>query len=85
MININDYLIQWFCKETGLKFETISDKVEENFFELGWVDSLLFINFICDVEQNFNIEFNNEDFQDRAFSTINGLSEIVERKIRNEV
>lgn len=84
MNNIKDYLIQWFCKESGLEIEKVKNNMEESFFELGWIDSLQFINFICDIEQNFKIEFNNEDFQNRAFSTIDGLSKIVEEKIKNE-
>lgn len=82
MISTKDYLIQWFSKETGLEIKEINNMAEKSFFEIGWVDSLLFINFISDIEQNFNIEFSNEDFQNRAFSTVNGLSKIIERKMK---
>jgi acyl carrier protein len=37
---------------------------------------------LADLEEQFNIEFVGSDFEDRAFSTIAGLAEIIEAKLQ---
>ena len=66
-------------KHTCKKHE-ISKKLGENYFENGWLDSLKFIELINDVEQEFEILFSNDEFQNRKFATINGLKEIITGK-----
>ena len=55
-------------------------KLSENYFKNGWLDSLKFIELINDVEQEFEILFSNDEFQNRKFATINGLREIITGK-----
>ena len=55
-------------------------KINENYFEKGWIDSLKFIDLITQIEEEFSIRFSNDEFQDRKFSTIEGLAKIIERK-----
>lgn len=76
-----DWLIDWFAKRTGLDRDEISQNINENFLTKGWIDSLAFISFITDVEEKFDISFSNDEFQDRKFSTILGLSKIIGEKI----
>ena len=35
-----------------------------------------------DIEENFKLRFNQNDFQDRRFSSINGLSQIISEKVK---
>jgi len=58
----------------------VKKKINENYFEKGWIDSLKFIDLITQIEEEFSIRFSNDEFQDRKFSTIEGLAKIIERK-----
>jgi len=80
-MNTKDWLIRWF-KENSISNDSIPNNYnDENYFENGWIDSMKFIELITDIEQNYSIKFSNDEFQDRLFSTINGLTRIIEKKI----
>ena len=53
---------------------------DKNIFEIGLIDSLGVILLIEDIETHFEIRFDEIDFQDRRFPTINGLSEIIKER-----
>tara|TARA_B100000029_G_scaffold90607_1_gene80409 strand:+ start:2519 stop:2770 length:252 start_codon:yes stop_codon:yes gene_type:complete len=78
--NVENWLIEWFTKNTSSNNEEIISSLNENFFEKNWMDSLKFIEFISNIEAKFGIVFDNNEFQDRSFSTIKGLAKIIERK-----
>ena len=75
------WLVKWFAENNGDEESEILNGVNDSYFEKGWMDSLKFINFITDIEEAFSIEFSNEEFQDRSFATIQGISQIIERKM----
>lgn len=77
---IKDNLINWFSINTSTEEETIKDNLHLNYFNEAWIDSIQFISFISDMEETFNISFENDEFQDRKFMTIEGLAEIIEKK-----
>ena len=79
-MDVENWLFDWFEKNTPAKKHEISKKLSENYFENGWLDSLKFIELINDVEQEFEILFSNDEFQNRKFATINGLREIITEK-----
>jgi len=79
-LDVENWLFDWFEKNTPAKKHEISKKLGENYFENGWLDSLKFIELINDVEQKFEILFSNDEFQNRKFATINGLREIITGK-----
>lgn len=74
----HNWIINWFLNNTEISNEDLLNKLDENYFELGWIDSLKFIIFITDIEKHFKIKFSNSEFQNRHFSTINGLVKIIE-------
>jgi len=80
-MDVTTWVIDWFEKNTGLDKDEIEGNIDENYLEKGWIDSFSFINFISDMETHFSIHFSNDQFQDRAFSTINGIVKIIEGKI----
>lgn len=79
-MDVENWLFDWFEKNTPAKKHEISKKLGENYFKNGWLDSLKFIELINDVEQKFEILFSNDEFQNRKFATINGLREIITEK-----
>lgn len=74
-----DWLIGWFDKhgEGSVPGKTHEEKLEIDYFNAGLIDSLGVIELIADVEEKFHIRFDDLSFQDRRFSTITGLMEIV--------
>jgi acyl carrier protein len=81
-MNTMEWIINWFETNTHVKREGIEANVGSNYFEAGFIDSIGLIAFISAIEAAWHIEFRNEDFQDRRFSTIIGLSEIIDEKDR---
>ena len=80
MTKHNEWLYEWFVKRSP---NTNLDR-NGNFFLQGAIDSLGIIELIEDIEVNFKIRFNSNDLQDRRFSSVNGLTEIISEKI-NEI
>lgn len=81
--DIMDWLIDWF-KTNSIKGDAdIGELVSVSYFEAGLIDSFIFIQLIADIEEKFHIEFSNEQFEDRKFSTIDGLAHIIERTCGN--
>ena len=78
------WLIEWFDKNTGLSRGKIEKKTSENYLQNSWIDSFKFISLISDLEENFGVHFSNDEFQDRIFSTIEGLTKIIETKINGK-
>ena len=74
------WLINWFEKNSLATEINMKNGLEENYFENGWVDSLKFMELITQIEEKFGIRFSNDEFLDRKFSTIEGLTKIIERK-----
>lgn len=83
-----DYLkwvMEWFQKNSGADTMGIEGKLDENYFDIGYIDSFGFIMLITAIEEDFNVSFDNEKFQDRSFSTIRGLAKAIEHEVvKNE-
>ena len=77
MMKIQDWLTTWFAERS----DGSAPKPEDNFFEAEVIDSFEIITLIEEIEETYLIQFTNEDFQDRRFSSIKGLSEIVKEKL----
>ncbi|MBO4750879.1 MAG: acyl carrier protein [Lachnospiraceae bacterium] len=78
MDTIMEWLIQWFCENAGQDEDEIRDSIDDNYFDKGFIDSFAFISLLGDIEDEFQIEFSNDQFEDRSFSTISGLAGIIE-------
>ena len=51
----------------------------DNIFELGFVNSLFAMKLLNYIEQEFDITVNNEDIDISNFSTVNKISQLIER------
>lgn len=72
-----NWLIDWFNDNSTIEKENISNNLETNYLEKAWIDSFKFIKLISDIEAEFNIKIDNENFQNSIIFTINGLMQMV--------
>lgn len=70
------WLNDWFA---GRGFRLDRDA---NFYDAGAIDSLSVFQLIEELEAKFTFNFDARDFQDRRFSTIAGLAEIVNERLQ---
>jgi acyl carrier protein len=82
--NIKSWIVNWFIKNSNIEENKIHQSLSSNYLSDGWIDSFRFISFITDIEEHFSITFSNDEFQDRSFATIQGLSEIIGKKIHEK-
>ena len=83
--NFKDWVVDWFADNAGVDEIDILANTHQNYFNNGWIDSFTFINLIGDIEDEFDIAFENDEFQDRDFSTIKGLVDILKKKADAQV
>lgn len=74
-----EWLIEWFESNATVDRATLEKNLDVNYLDAGYIDSFVFISLIGDIEEKFGISFNNEQFMDRSFATINGLAEILDK------
>lgn len=79
------WIVKWFSNNTNLTENEIIANLDENYLTKCWIDSLKFISFISDIENEFKIVFSNDEFQNRKFATINGLVQIIEDKLNEQI
>ncbi|PNV59280.1 hypothetical protein C0033_24790 [Clostridium sp. chh4-2] len=71
---IIDYLQREYTLPDGIELDTF------NYIESGYVDSFGLIQFIATIEDEYNIEFTDEDLQNPELKTVGGLIKIMESK-----
>lgn len=74
---IESWLVGWFKKNSLAPISDIQELLNANYFEKGLIDSFKFITLIMAIEEEFRINFSNDEFQNRSFSTITGLTQII--------
>ena len=83
MNNGREWIIDWFVKNSKLSEEEILANINENYIDIGLVDSFGFLQLLSDITEEFGIDFSDEDFNSEIFFTISGLGEYL-RGINNE-
>jgi acyl carrier protein len=76
---MNDYeqwIIDWFALQTP----HITLLPNENYFAVGVIDSLGIIELIEEMEKVFSVRFSQDDFQDKRFTFVSGLAEMITEK-----
>ncbi len=82
MEEIRDWVKKWFIENGNVDGNLLEMKQEENYLDAGFIDSFTFIGLIADIEENFDICFENNQFEDRKFATLNGLVEIISGMVK---
>lgn len=75
-MKIKKWLFNYFSEKADGDFS-----LDDDFFTQGIIDSFDVIILIDSIESEFDIEFSENIFQDRRFSTVNGLADIIEEII----
>lgn len=78
----SEWIIDWFVNHGTADKDELCTNMDSNFFENEYIDSFSFIKLINDIEEKFNISFDNEEFQDRSFATITGLGKCIEKCVK---
>lgn len=78
-MNMQEYM-DWLKNYFKAKTELPQNVEEVNYFEVGLIDSLGVIELIEAIESHFSIKFTEMHFQERRFSTIKGLAQIIQQQ-----
>ncbi|CAD2225356.1 conserved hypothetical protein [Pseudoalteromonas sp. 3J6] len=70
---VKEKLVQWFVSKSQM--ENIDTTL--NYFESGYIDSFDVLMLIEFCESSFNVVLNEIHFEDRRFSSIDGLVDIL--------
>jgi acyl carrier protein len=78
MNDIKEFIIDYLQREYTIEVEDI---MSLNFVETGYVDSFGLLTFILSLEQEYGIEFSEEELQDPSFKVVGSLIETVAKKV----
>lgn len=76
---IEAFVIEYIQRE--YTFPEGTDIMSLNYVESGYVDSLGLIQFIATIEDEFGIEFTDEDMENPDLRVIGKLIEMIQKKI----
>lgn len=71
------WIVNYLVKNCAADDTEVNANLDKNYFLAGYIDSFQFINMISQIEEEFGVEFDNEQFEDKNFSTVNGLAKII--------
>lgn len=75
------WLVFWFRQQRpDLADQPASDIATANYFAAGYIDSFGVIALISDIEERFGVRFQETDFQNRSFDTVDGLATLIREK-----
>ena len=57
------------------------DIMSLNYVESGYVDSLGLVQFIAVIEDEFGIEFTDEELEDEEIKVVGGMVALIEKKL----
>jgi acyl carrier protein len=78
-MEVKEFVLNYFIKKTNKDKEDILCDI--SYFDEGYIDSLGVFELISILEEQFDFEFEDDDFQNRDFVTIHGISKIIEDKL----
>ena len=78
MESISNFILNYLQKEYTFQEEDI-DTI--NYVESGYIDSLAVIKFVVELEDEFGIEFSDDELSLPDFKLVGGLIKLVESKV----
>jgi acyl carrier protein len=78
--NLKQQLKDMIVERLFLKVEAETVPDDANLMETYGIDSVMLFEIVVGLEDEFGISLEEEDFSVEAFSTVNGIAELVARK-----
>lgn len=78
MNKIKEFVVEYIQRE--YTFPAGTDIMSLNYVESGYVDSLGLIQFIATIEDEFGIEFTDEDVENPDIKVVGTLIDMIEKK-----
>jgi acyl carrier protein len=79
---VQQWLLHWFASRAKMRASE-THPLDMDYFAAGWLTSMEVVEFVTNIESQFNMQFTDRDLQDARFATITGLAElIVERTMQ---
>lgn len=79
MNNVKEFIVEYIQREYTIPEEV--NVMELNYVESGYVDSLGLIQFIATIEDEFGIEFSDEDLENPNIKIVGELIKMIIEKI----
>ncbi len=80
MDKIQEFLLEYIQREYSLP-ENI-DFSTFNYVESGYIDSMGLLQFIATIEDEFGIEFSDDDLENPELNVIGSLVDIIKNKMK---
>jgi acyl carrier protein len=77
MTQIRETVINEFLKRRVIKSD--SADLDHNYVKAGLIDSMGIVDLISVLEESLGFSFNDSDFTDPDFETINGMIRLIEK------
>ncbi len=81
-MNIEEFIVDYLQREYTIPQDV--DIYNLNFVDEAYIDSLGMINFIVELEDNFDITFTDEEIASDEFKVVGTLTELIEKKLENK-
>lgn len=81
MTDVREFVLEALQRE--YTFEEGVNVDEINFVDDGYMDSLGLVQFVAEIEDEFEIEFTEEEMETDEFRTVGTLIKMIENKIQN--
>lgn len=75
-----EWVIDWFEKHSSEGADAIKESLNANYMEQGLIDSFGFVQMLSDIDDEYDILFQNDDFQNPDFMTIEGLAKMIDER-----
>lgn len=79
MEKIQDFLLDYIQREYSLPEDI--DFITFNYVESGYIDSMGLVQFIATIEDEFGIEFTDEELENPKIKVIGGLIDMIKSKM----
>jgi acyl carrier protein len=76
-IDVQAWLKDWFVRRSKPGKRAGGSLLDIDYFLAGWLTSMEVVEFITEIEQQFGMQFSDDDMQDPRFVTIAGLAELI--------
>ena len=78
-MKVYDFVMEQLQKKYEIK--NTEDIENFNYVESGYIDSMGIIQFIVAIEDEFSIEFTDEELSEPEFKTVGGVVRMIEKKL----